>query len=112
MRRLATAGQRNRTASRQQRSAAACDLSQPGGSTPALDPHEPRDPDQADDARDVEVQPQPEDVVRRIDAQDLLADPRERVAGDVQREQPGRPDLAVLAQPHQRAGERRFQIIS
>ncbi len=53
----------------------------------ALDAHEPRKAGEAQDARDVQVQPQPEDVVRGVDAQELLADARERVARDVQREQ-------------------------
>jgi hypothetical protein len=37
-----------------------------------LDADEPRDPDEAEDARDVEVQAQAEDVVGGVDTQQLL----------------------------------------
>src|SRR5436190_13377398 len=42
--------------------------------------------------RDQRVDPQPEEVVRGIDPQELLEEPPEAVVGDVQREQRRRPD--------------------
>jgi hypothetical protein len=41
-------------------------------------------------------------VVSGIDAQELLADPPQRVAGDVEREQSRRADAAAMAEPHER----------
>ena len=43
----------------------------------SLDAHEPGDAGEAEDGGHVEVQPQPEEVVGGVDAQRLLADPRE-----------------------------------
>src|ERR1019366_7320241 len=46
-----------------------------------------------------------EEVVRRIDPQRLLEDPKRAVAGDVEREEPGNLDLARPSKPDQRSGE-------
>ena len=62
----------------------------------ALSAHEP---DEADDGQrhgHEQVQPQPEDVVGRIDADQLREDPERRVARDVEREQPRRSDPPVV----------------
>src|SRR5580692_10453281 len=69
----------------------------------ALDAREPCEPCQAQDARDIEVQPQSEDMVGGIHAQQLLADACERVARYVEREQARRLDAPALAEPHERA---------
>ena len=79
----------------------------------ALDADEPRDPGDAEDARDVEVEAQAEDVVRGVDAQELLADPRERIAGDVEREQARRRGSVRWRPSHTSApASSRFQISS
>src|SRR5512133_3970279 len=72
----------------------------------ALRAREPRQPGHREHRRDEEVQAQAEDVLGRIDAQQLLEDPEGRIAGDVEREEPGRADGAPTAQPHQEGGER------
>ena len=79
--------QRRADADRHQRRARAARAAQP-----ALEVHEPRRRGDEEHERDEEVQPQPEDVVGGVDAQQLLADAPERVAGDVEREQARRPD--------------------
>src|ERR687888_334422 len=71
----------------------------------ALGADEPRQAGGATDRGDVEVQAQPEDVVGGVDAQELLEDAKARVAGDVEREQPGGANLAAAAEPDQRRGE-------
>src|SRR6266566_8250809 len=43
--------------------------------------------------------------MRRVDAQELLADPREGVADDVEREQTRRADAAAPSEPRERGGE-------
>src|SRR3954468_11228160 len=50
---------------------------------------------------DEEVQAQAEDVLGRIDPQQLLEDAEGRVAGHVEREEPGCADGAAPSQPHQ-----------
>ena len=57
-------------------------------------------------AGEIEVQAQAEDVVGRVDAQGLLEDPKEGVAGHVERKEPGWPDAAVVSEPQ---GTRRGQ---
>ena len=49
-------------------------------------PSKPRQTGEAQNGRDIEVQAQPEQAPRRVDAQELLEDPKARVAGDVERE--------------------------
>ena len=44
-------------------------------------------------------------MVGRVDAQQLLADPSERVAGDVEREQARRADRPAAAELDEREGE-------
>ncbi len=67
----------------------------------ALRAHEPRQPHDREHGGDEEVQAQAEDVLGRVDAQQLLEDPEGRVAGDVEREEPGRADGAPSSQPDQ-----------
>src|SRR5262249_1425747 len=50
-----------------------------------------------------------EEVLGRVDPQRLLEDPERRVPGDVQREQAGRPDRAVVAQPDEEGHEREVE---
>ena len=66
-----------------------------------LAPHEVRGAEHEDDDRHPRVQAQAGDVVRGIDAQQLLEEAPEGVVGDVEREQSGRPDLEALADPDQ-----------
>jgi hypothetical protein len=77
-----------------------------GAPDPELDASEPGEPRGGQDRGDEEVQAQPEDVVRRVDAQQLLEDAERRVPGDVEGEEPGRADLAVAAKPDECSGER------
>jgi hypothetical protein len=44
-----------------------------------------------------------------VNAQRFLEDPECRVPGDVQGEQPRRPDGAVMAQPDQGGGQRQVE---
>src|SRR3954467_53311 len=67
----------------------------------ALRAYEPRQPDDRQHRGDEEVQAQAEDVLGRVDAQQLLEDPEGRVARDVEREEPGCADGAAPSQPHQ-----------
>src|SRR3954469_10751869 len=67
----------------------------------ALRAHEPRQPDDRQHGGDEEVQAQAEDVLGRVDAQQLLEDSEGRVPRDVEREEPGCPDGAAPSQPHQ-----------
>src|SRR3954447_6695594 len=60
--------------------------------TDELPPDEERGRDDEDDDRDPRVQPQPEPLVRRIDAQQLLEEAPEAVVRDIESEQGGRPD--------------------
>ena len=62
-------------------------------SRPALRPDEGGDREREDDHGDVEVQPQAEVLVRRVDAQRLLVGAKRRVPGDVEREEARRADL-------------------
>jgi hypothetical protein len=62
---------------------------------PALRVPEPGGAGQRYAAGHVHVEPQPEEVLRWVDSQRFLEDPESRVPGDIQREQPGRPDRAV-----------------
>ena len=68
--------------------------------------NEPHQAAGAEDRGDEKVQPQAEDVMSGVDAQEFLEDAKPRVAGDVEGEQPGRADLASAAQPDEGAGER------
>ena len=77
-----------------------------GGAGAPLDASEPRQAGRAEQRGDEEVQAQAEDVMGGVGAQELLDDAETRVAGDVQREQPGRPDRAAMAEPDQGAGKR------
>jgi hypothetical protein len=65
----------------------------------ALRPSKPRQTDEAQNGGDVEVQAQPEQVLGGVDAQELLEDPKARVSGDVEGEQPRRSHLAALPEP-------------
>ena len=56
----------------------------------ALAVHEPGDPGHGERPGDVEVQPQAQEVLGGGDPQRFLEDPERRVAGHVEREQPGR----------------------
>src|SRR5206468_5843587 len=76
------------------------------GPTRTLGPHEPGQPDQRHRDRYVEVQPQAEVVVGRVDPQRLLEDPEGRISGHVQGEEARRADLPPLAEPDQRSCER------
>ena len=78
----------------------------------ALGAGEPGDPGYGERCGDVEVQPQAQEMLGGVDPQRLLEDPVCRVAGHIQREQPGRADRAVVAQPYQRRGEARSKISS
>ncbi len=78
----------------------------PPGELEALDAREPPEPGEAEGARDVEVQPQSEEAVSGIDAKQLLTDTRERVAGDVQREETRRADPPAPAEPDEHGGQR------
>lgn len=69
----------------------------PAGAGAALDVNEPQQAAGAEDRGDEKVQPQAEDVMGGVDAQELLEDAKPRVAGDVEGEQPGRADLASAA---------------
>ena len=51
-------------------------------------PSKPRQTGEAQNGGDIEVQAQPEQVLGRVDAQELLEDAKGRVAGDVEGEQP------------------------
>jgi hypothetical protein len=62
------------------------------GPATLLDARKPGETDQEQKRRDVEVQPQPEETMRGINAQELLPDPGQRVARDIQREQSRRSD--------------------
>jgi hypothetical protein len=53
----------------------------------------------------VEIEPQAEDVVSRIDAHELLEDPKAGVTGNVESEQPAWADPAMVAEPDERAGK-------
>ena len=67
-----------------------------------------RKPDRAGEgqqAGDVEVQSLAEDVVGGVDPEALLEDAEGRVAGDVEGEEAGGSDLAVVAEPDEEAGE-------
>ena len=70
------------------------DVTRPAGAGAALDVNEPHQAAGAEDRGDEEVQPQAEDVMGGVDAQELLEDAKARVAGDVEGEQAGRADLA------------------
>src|SRR5581483_10114908 len=71
-----------------------------------LPPDEERAGADADDDRDPEVQPLAEEVLRGVDAKELLERAPERVEGDVEREQPGRSNAEPGADPDQDAGDR------
>src|SRR5436190_16865671 len=66
---------------------------------------EPREAGSAQQRGDEEVEPQPEDVVRRIDTQRLLEDAEARVPGDVEREESWRPDAPRATEQHQEASK-------
>ena len=78
----------------------------------ALGAHEPRQPGDGEHGGDEEVQAQAEDVLGRVDAQQLLEDPEGRVARDVEREEPRRADGAVRPSHTRKAASARFQMIS
>src|SRR5262249_35140357 len=67
----------------------------------ALDRDEPQQAAEAQQRRDPEVQAHAEDAVRVVDPQRLDEHAEPRVAGDVQREQARRLDLAMVAEPHE-----------
>jgi hypothetical protein len=71
----------------------------------ALGACEPDEAGEAEHGSHEEVQAQAEDVVGRIGAQELFEDAKAGVAGDVEREQTRGADLAVAAEPDQRAGK-------
>ena len=70
---------------------------------------EPREPGEAEETGDIEVQPQPEKVAGGVDTQDLLEDAKTRVAGHVEGEQAGWSDHSTAAEPDERAGEREVE---
>ena len=96
-----------------QRSAAgrACDVrpSAAAGARRTLGADEPGDADQREDRRDIEVQPQAEEVLRGVDPDRLLEDPVAGVASHIQREQPPRLYPAVMAEPDQDRRERQIE---
>src|SRR4051812_10797798 len=69
--------------------------------TDELPPDEERGRNDEDDDRDPGVQPKPQPLVRRIDAQQLLEEAPEAVVRDVQSEQRGRPDPEPRPDPEQ-----------
>ena len=73
---------------------------------PALDEREPGQTRDGEDAGHVHVQPQAEEVLRRVHPERLLEDPERGIARHVQREQAGREDLPVMAEPDQGRGQR------
>jgi hypothetical protein len=75
----------------------------------SLDAHEPGEPGDRQEARDVEVEAQTENAVRRVDAEELLEDPEARVAGDVEREQAWCADSPASPERDQHAGERHVE---
>ena len=64
----------------------------PAAGSQELQPDERADGDEEHDERDPEVEALPEEVVRRVDAEQLLERAPERVPGDVEAEERGRPD--------------------
>ena len=66
---------------------------------------EPGEPTEEEDHRDIEVEPESKDVMRRVDPQELLPDPGERVTRHVDGEESGRPDAAMVTEPDQDPGE-------
>jgi hypothetical protein len=70
-----------------------------------LQAREPGNTAHEEEERDVEVEPQPEDVMSGIHAQQLLANTTEGVAGDVEGEQPRRTNAAVVPEPDEHSGE-------
>jgi hypothetical protein len=71
----------------------------------ALRGPEPQRAGQRQHARHPEVQALPQEMVGWVDAQRLLEDPKARVAGDVECEQPGGADPAMVPEPDERCGE-------
>ena len=67
---------------------------------------EPGESADAEDHRHEEIEAQPKDVVGGVNPKQLLTDSHEGVAGDVEGEEARGPDPAVMAEPHQRTGER------
>src|SRR3954447_7768314 len=72
----------------------------------ALGPGEPGEAGDGECDGEEEVEAQAEDVVGGVDAQQFLEDAKRGVAGDVEREETGRADVAVVPKPDQRGGER------
>ena len=78
----------------------------------ALDVGEPHQAAGAEDRGDEKVQPQAEDVMGGVDAQELLEDAKAGVAGDVEGEQPGRADGVGDPSQIRAPASARFQISS
>ncbi len=72
----------------------------------ALTGDEPCGAGGSEDAGDIEVEPQAEDVLGRVDPQGLLEDAERRIAGHVEREEARRADPPVVAEPDEEGGER------
>ena len=72
----------------------------------ALYANEPREPGEAEDAGDEEVEPHPEDVAGGVDAQGFLEDAEARVAGDVEGEKPPARGCCRIGRATQETGER------
>jgi hypothetical protein len=71
---------------------------------PPLDADEPQQSDRTEDARDKEINPQAEEIVRVVDPLGLLEDTKGGVAGDIQREDARRSD--AVAMPALEPGEK------
>lgn len=99
---LATANHREgRPADRQQGSALPARL----GATMPLADNEPSRTRERQRAGDEEIEPQAEDVMRGVNAQGLLEDAEDRVAGHVEGKQPRWTDAAMIAEPDQEPGQ-------
>src|SRR5262249_5494570 len=70
-----------------------------------LGPEEPGGAEEGEDDRHPEIEALAEDVVGGVDAEALLEDAEGRVAGDVEGEEAGGADLAVMAEPDEEGGQ-------
>ena len=102
---VSAAGEQHRPAAEHQRAAAANRYRWPARRACPLGAEEPHPAGERQDARDEEVESQAEDVVGRVDAQQLLEDPERRVSRDVEGEQARRPHPAPTAKHDQHGGQ-------
>jgi hypothetical protein len=89
-----------------ERGAAAPQQPPSGAAAAVLDASEPNEADCGEQRGDEEVQAKAEDVVGRIDAQQLLEDAESGVARDVEREQPWSANPAPPPEPDEGDGQR------